>query len=283
MTAQVKVSKKKSSRIPSYMGGRLSFSSMMAEALRDQLYDYIEGKPVDDEVLALKPLFDMQENRSLMPRRDELLVEYFEDKEGFHLLMFPFEGRYIHEGIAALIAHRISLITPISFSLAYNDYGFELLSDKEVDVDLLINAELFSSENLAADINSTINGVEIARRQFRDIARISGLIFQGFPGKRKKDRHLQSSSQLIFNVFKDYEPDSLLYQQTYDEVMTFQLEETRLRQVLKKIRNQHIIISRPTKATPFAFPIMVDRLREKLTSEKLVDRIGKMRLELEKG
>ena len=283
MTAQVKVSKKKSSRIPSYMGGRLSFSSMMADALRNQLYDYVEGKPVDKEVMLLKPLFDMQEARSLMPRRDELLVEYFEDKEGFHLLIFPLEGRYIHEGIAALIAHRISLHSPISFSLAYNDYGFELLSDTEIDVDSLINPELFSSKELTSDINSTINGVELARRQFRDIARISGLIFQGFPGKKKKDRHLQSSSQLIFNVFKDYEPESLLYQQTYDEVMTFQLEEARLREVLEKIRNQHIIISRPEKATPFSFPIIVDRLREKLTSEKLVDRIGKMKLELEKG
>ena len=283
MTAQVKVSKKKSSRIPSYMGGRLSFSSMMADALRNQLYDYIEGKKVDPEVMVLKPLFDMQASRSLMPKRDELLVEYFEDKEGYHLLMFPFEGRYIHEGLAALIAHRLSLKTPISFSLAYNDYGFELLADKEIDVEELINSTLFSSKNLAADINSTINGVEIARRQFRDIARISGLIFQGFPGKRKKDRHLQSSAQLIFNVFTDYEPDSLLYQQTYDEVMTFQLEEARLREVLEKIRNQHIVISRPEKATPFAFPIMIDRLREKLTSEKLIDRIGKMKLELEKA
>ena len=283
MYAQVKISKKKSSRIPSYMGGRLSLSSMMSEALRNQLYDYIEGKPVDDEVMLLKPLFDMQESRSLIPRRDELLVEYFQDREGFHLIFFPFEGRYIHEGMAALVAHRLSLYTPISFSLAYNDYGFELLSDKEIDVDEYINSELFSSEDLASDINSTINGVEMARRQFRDIARISGLIFQGFPGKRKKDRHLQSSSQLIFNVFKDYEPDSLLYQQTYDEVMTFQLEEARLREVLEKIRDQHIIISRPEKATPFSFPIMVDRLRETLTSEKLINRIGKMKLELEKS
>ena len=282
MMAQVIISKKKSSRIPSYMGGRLSFSSMMSDALRKQLYMYADGEEVDEEVMLLKPLFDVQEERSLLPRSDEFLVEYFEDKEGFHLLMYPFEGRYIHEGMAALIAQRISLTMPISFSLAMNDYGFELLSEKSIDVDALINNDLFSSDDLATDIHSTINGVELARRQFRDIARISGLIFQGFPGKKKKDRHLQSSSQLIFIVFKDYEPDNLLYQQTYDEVMTFQLEEARLREVLEKIRSQHIIISRPQKATPFAFPIMVDRLRESMSSEKLSDRIANMKLELEK-
>ena len=239
MVAQVKKSNKKTSRIPSYMGGRLSMSSMMSDALRKMLYDYVNGKPVDDEVMLLKPLFDLQESRSLIPRADEFLVEYFEDKEGFHLLMYPFEGRYIHEGIAALVAHRISVQQPISFSLAYNDYGFELLSETEIDVDALIVPELFSTKDLESDINSTINGVEMARRQFRDIARISGLIFQGFPGKKKKDRHLQASSQLIFNVFRDYEPDSLLYQQTFDEVMTFQLEEARMREVLQKISSTY--------------------------------------------
>ncbi len=282
MNAQVKISRKKTSRIPSYMGGRMSLSSMMSKALREKFYEYVAGETKDEEVLALKPMFDLQEERSLIPKRDEFLVEYFESEEGFHLLMFPFEGRYVHEGMAALMAERISRKLPISFSLGMNDYGFELLSDKKIDVDKLINNNLFETKDLEIDIQSTINGVEMARRQFRDVARISGLIFQGFPGKRKKNRHLQSSSQLIFNVFKEYEPDSLLYQQTYDEVMTFQLEEARMRAALDKIRTQHIIISRPEKATPFSFPIIVDRLREKLSSEKLTDRIAKMTLELEK-
>ncbi|MDF1695747.1 MAG: ligase-associated DNA damage response DEXH box helicase [Saprospiraceae bacterium] len=282
MIAQVKASKKKSKRIPSYMGGRISLSSMMSKALREKLYEYVDGKTKDKEVLALKPLFDLQEERSLIPKKDEFLIEYFESDEGYHLLMYPFEGRYVHEGIAALIAERISRQMPISFSLGMNDYGFELLSDKKINLDVVIHKGLFDTKDLSIDIQSTINGVEMARRQFRDVARISGLIFQGFPGKRKKNRHLQSSSQLIFNVFKDYEPDSLLYQQTFDEVMTFQLEEARMRNVLDKIRSQHFIISRPEKATPFSFPIIVDRLREKMSSEKLTDRIAKMTLELEK-
>ena len=162
-----------------------------------------------------------------------------------------------------------------------NDLGFELLSDQIIDVDLLINKSLFSTRELSSDIQSSINNVEMARRRFRDIARISGLIFSGFPGKQKKDRHLQASSQLLFEVFKDYEPDNLLYRQTFDEVMTFQLEEVRLRRSLQKIESSHIIISRPQKASPFSFPIIVDRLsREKLTSEKLEDRIKKMTREL---
>ena len=283
MTAQVRPSQAKNGKIPSYMGGRLPLSSQMSQVLREKIYSYTEKNITDREITVLIPLFEMQSKRSLIPRRDEFLIEYFESKEGHHLLMYPFEGRNVHEGMAALIAKRLSMMLPITFSIAMNDLGFELLSDQEIDVDNLINPALFSTIDLASDIQSSINNVEMARRKFRDIARISGMIFTGFPGKQKKDRHLQASSQLIFEVFREYEPDNLLFRQTYDEVMTFQLEEQRLRQCLQKIISSHIIISKPQKATPFSFPIIVDRLsREKLSSEKLDDRIKKMTAELTK-
>lgn len=280
MTAQVRPSQSKTGKIPSYMGGRMPLSSQMSEVLKEKIYSFVEQKITDKEIEVLIPLFEMQMLRSTIPKRDEFLVEYFESKDGFHLLMYPFEGRNVHEGMAALIAKRLSMIQPISFSIAMNDLGFELLSDQPLDVEMLINRDLFTSKNLASDILSSINNVEMAKRKFRDIARISGLIFTGFPGKQKKERHLQASSQLIFEVFREYEPDNLLYLQTYDEVMTFQLEESRMRKSLNKITDSHILISRPTKATPFSFPIIVDRLREKLTSEKLEARIKKMTAEL---
>jgi len=280
MVAQVKLSKATSGKIPSYMGGRMPWSSQLSRVLQEKVYRYTEGIIEDREISVLKPIFDKQQSRSLIPKRDEFLVEYFQSKEGFHLLMYPFEGRSVHEGMSALIAKRISMMFPISFSIAMNDFGFELLSDQEIDVDTVMTKELFSTEHLTSDIQSSINNVEMARRKFRDIAKISGLIFTGYPGKQKKERHLQSSSQLIFDVFREYEPDNLLYLQTYEEVMTFQLEEIRMRQCLKKIMANHIMISKPNKATPFSFPILVDRLREKLTSEKLEDRIKKMTADL---
>lgn len=280
MTAQVRPSQSKTGKIPSYMGGRMPLSSQMSEVLKEKIYSFVEQKITDKEIEVLIPLFEMQMLRSTIPKRDEFLVEYFESKDGFHLLMYPFEGRNVHEGMAALIAKRLSMLQPISFSIAMNDLGFELLSDQPLDVEKLINRDLFTTKNLASDILSSINNLEMAKRKFRDIARISGLIFTGFPGKQKKERHLQASSQLIFEVFREYEPDNLLYLQTYDEVMTFQLEESRMRKSLIKIADSHIVISRPTKATPFSFPIIVDRLREKLTSEKLEARIKKMTAEL---
>ena len=282
MTARVKPSTAKSGKIPSYAGGRMPLSSQMSKVLREKIYQYTEGDITDPEIEALIPLFEMQALRSVIPKRDEFLIEYFQSNEGYHLVMYPFEGRNVHEGMAALIAKRISMQQSITFSIAMNDLGFELLSDQKIDVESLLNKSLFTTQNLTSDIQAGINSVEMTKRKFRDIARISGMIFSGFPGKQKKERHIQASSQLIYEVFREYEPENLLYLQAFDEVMTFQLEETRMRQALMRITDTHFIISQPDKATPFSFPIIADRMRENLTSEKLEDRIRKMTKELEK-
>jgi len=277
MTAYVKKSKKKNARIPSWQGGRMPLSSMLAKLLRRKMYNYADGIIDEIELDVLSPLFEKQRAVSSLPRDDEFLVEYFETREGFHLCMYPFEGRFVHEGIAALLAMRIAEKKPISFSIAMNDYGFELLSDTKIDVDEMITAELFDTKNLFEDIQSSMNAIEMARRKFRDIAKISGLIFQGFPGQAKKERHLQSSSSLLFDVFKEYDPDNLLYLQTYDEVLTFQLEEARLREALKTIQSQSLILSKPASYTPFSFPIIVDRLnREKLSTEPIEMKVQKL-------
>ncbi|MFM7852763.1 MAG: DNA ligase-associated DEXH box helicase, partial [Flammeovirgaceae bacterium] len=202
---------------------------------------------------------------------------YFQSEEGYHVVMYPFEGRNVHEGLGALIAHRISKIKPITFSIAMNDYGFELLSDQEIPIYEAIETNVLGAENLSNDILASINSTEMARRKFRDIAAIAGLVFKGMPNKKIKEKHLQSSTQLFFNVFHEYEPENLLLQQAFEEVMDFQLEEARLLKALNRIKHQKIIITQPDKPTPFAFPIIVDRLsREKLSSESLEDRVKRM-------
>lgn len=281
MTVYVRNSKKKSGKIPSYGGGRMPLSSQMSKVLREQLYSLSNNSPLMPEVKFLGPLFELQKGDSYLPTEDEFLIEYLEMKDGFHLICYPFEGRNVHEGMGALIAKRLSRLMPISFSIGMNDYGFELLSDKKIDVDRLITNALFSEDHLIEDIQASMNAVEMSRRRFRDISRISGLVFAGYPGKVKKERHLQSSSQLLFDVFREYEQENLLYLQTFEEVRIFQLEEERLRNALQRIKNQKLIISKPKRPTPFSFPIIVDGLsRERLTSETLEERIAKMKLEI---
>ena len=280
MEVRVRVTKKKTGVTPSWVGGRMPFSSKLSDELRYQMQQIHTSDYKSPELKKLLPLIELQRHRSHIPESDEFLIEYFKDREGYHLVFYPYDGRFVNEGLSSLLAWRISQLRPISFTIGMNDYGFELLSDQEIQVEEIINKELFSSEGLWQDIQHSANAVEMAKRKFRDIASISGLIFKGFPGAEKKSKHLQSSSALFFDVFQEYEPDNMLVQQAFDEVMQFQIEEKRLRETLKRISNQTIVISRPEKVTPFAFPIVVDRLRERVTSESLEDRIKKMHLNL---
>ncbi|MDQ6903577.1 MAG: ligase-associated DNA damage response DEXH box helicase [Bacteroidota bacterium] len=288
MTAIVRKSNAKKSIIPSWQGGRMPLSANLGFMLRKKfdeagmMLHKKNKRNTDEEIIQLQPLFELQEYLSHIPKQNELLIEHIETKDGFHLFVFPFEGRLVHEAMAAILAYRISKITPITFSLAMNDYGFELLSDQPIPLDDTNSYELFSPDNLLNDIQRSLNSVEMARRKFRDIAVIGGLIFQGFPGEQKKARHLQSSASLLFNVFAEYEPNNLLLRQAYNEVMEQQMEEERLRNMLERIQKSKIIITFPNRLTPFCFPIKVDSMRENLTSEKLEDRVKKMQMQMEK-
>ncbi|MES2378535.1 MAG: ligase-associated DNA damage response DEXH box helicase [Bacteroidota bacterium] len=278
MSAYVKKSNAKKGMIPSWNGGRMPLSSQLSAVFRDKLDEVAHGIEKDVEVIALKPLFDLQQELSHLPQSHEFLIESFKSREGHHLLFYPFEGRLVHEGMASLFAYRISKVKPASFSIAMNDYGFELLTDEDVPIEqVLEDADFFSIENLLEDIQHSLNANEMARRRFRDIASIGGLVFNGFPGQLVKNKHLQASSSLLFDVFSEYEPDNLLVRQAYNEALAFQLEEFRLRAALQRIITQNIILKTIERPTPFAFPIMVDSLgRERLTTESMEDRIAKM-------
>ncbi|MDQ0107706.1 ATP-dependent Lhr-like helicase [Chitinophaga terrae (ex Kim and Jung 2007)] len=276
MTVLVRKSNAKRTIVPSYQGGRIPLSSNLGRMLREKFNEALSRKTSDPELIALQPLFRLQEELSHIPKDNELLIEQIKTKDGYHLFVYPFEGRLVHEVMAALLAYRISRIQPITFSIAMNDYGFELLSDQPIPVTAENAKMLLSTDNLLTELQTSVNATEMARRKFRDIAVISGLIFQGYPGKHKANRHLQSSASLLFNVFKDYDPDNLLLRQAFNEAFFYQMEEARLRETLERIAVSRIVITTPEKLTPFCFPIKVDSLRDTMTSEKLEDRIKKL-------
>jgi ATP-dependent Lhr-like helicase len=278
MTAYVKKSNSTKGLIPSWNGGRMPLSSQLSAVFRDKLDEVAHGIEKDIEVIALKPLFKLQQELSHLPQSHEFLIESFKSREGHHLLFYPFEGRLVHEGMASLLAYRISKIKNASFSIAMNDYGFELLTDEDVPIErVLEDARFFSIDNLIDDIQHSLNANEMARRRFRDIAHIGGLVFTGYPGQQVKNKHLQASTSLLFEVFSEYEPNNLLVRQAYSEALAFQLEEFRLRAALQRIGTQTIILKTIERPTPFAFPIMVDSLgRERLTTETMEERIAKM-------
>jgi ATP-dependent Lhr-like helicase len=280
MDVLVRKSSSKKSIVPSWNGGRMSLTANLGQMLRKTFNKALIDE-TEIEIKSLHALFEVQQTLSAIPRDNQLLIEQIETKDGFHLLVYPFEGRQVHEAMSAIIAYRIGQITPISFSIAMNDYGFELLSDQPIPVDDSNVQELFTTNNLLMDIQKSINSAEMAKRKFRDIAVIGGLIFQGFPGEQKKARHLQSSAALLFKVFEEYEPNNILLRQAYRELMEQQMEEERLRTALDRISNSEFLLCFPKQLTPLAFPITVDGLnRNSLSTEKLEDRVRKMQQQL---
>jgi ATP-dependent Lhr-like helicase len=281
MVAQVRNSARKKGKVTSWMGSRMPLSSKLGELLREEMQNFQSESKRTPEVKALKDIIARQQEESIVPQNHEFLIETFKTREGYHSVFYPFEGRLVHMAMAGLIAYRISLLQPISFSLAYNDYGFEILSDQEFDMQNVLDNNLITSEMILEDLEASVNATELAKRKFRDIAVIAGLVFTGYPNKAVKVKHLQSSSQLLFEVFRDHEPDNLLFRQAYTETYEQEIEEYRLREAFERIENQTIVWKACERPTPFSFPIITDRLREKLSSEKLADRIKRMQLKWE--
>jgi ATP-dependent Lhr-like helicase len=282
MMVLVRKSKQKTAMSPSWNGGRMSLSANLGVILRKKYNETLDKQHDDEELDFILPLFERQAKVSHVPQNDEFLIELINTRDGFHLFAYPFEGRQVHEIMASLIAYRLGRKKPISFSIAMNDYGFELLSEQPIPIDETDIKGLFSPENLSEDIIASINSTEMARRKFRDIACISGLVFQGYPGKFVANKHLQSSSALFFNVFSDYDKHNLLLRQAYDEAFYQQIEEPRLAAALHRIQLSKVIVVKAESYTPLCFPIKVDSLRDNMSTEELSQRIERMTAEAEK-
>jgi ATP-dependent Lhr-like helicase len=283
MTAYVRLARARSGRVARWQGGRMPLSSELAEAVQTLLAEAAEGPPKEAEMQCVQPLLRLQQRWSRLPTPDTLLVEQAESREGWRLYVFAFAGRTVNEGLAALMAHRWSQREPVTFAVAANDYGAELLSSKPLTVDADAVRALLSPERLAQDLLASLNVSEIARRQFRDIARVAGLVFQGYPGRRKVDRQLQASSGLMYDVLSKYDPGNLLLDQARREVFEMQLEETRLAQTLRSIAERPIHLVRTSSLTPLAFPLWAERLRAQIIStEDWRERIGRMIERLER-
>ncbi|MFM2387502.1 MAG: dependent helicase, Lhr family [Bacteroidota bacterium] len=276
MEVHVRKSNSTKGIVPSYMGGRLPLSSQLGDAIKIQIDLYNKGIYDYKELDVLAPVLELQNSISRLPLLNTLLIETLRSVDGFHIFIYPFEGRFIHEGIASVLAYRIGQRLPISISMAMNDYGLELLLSEEVDVQTLIDEGLFDDSRLVHDVLQSVNATEMARRCFRDIACISGLVFNGYPGEQKKARHLQASAQLFFEVYQQYEPENLLYQQAFQEVLDFQLDVQRMQDSFKRMQAQKIHIQQLERPSPFCFPLIVDQLREKHSTESLETKIARM-------
>ena len=281
MTVQVKLTKKQANTVPRWSGSRMPLSTELSAAVRAKLDEARRGIVTDPEIDTVRPVLEVQGRWSRIPAADELLVEQLITRDGFHLFLFPFEGRLVHEGIAALLAYRLGQLKPQTFTIAINDYGLELVSPDPIEVNQDLLLKLLSPVELSEDVLESLNAGELAKRQFREVARVAGLINPGLPNAGRTARQLQASSGLFYDVFCEYDPGNLLLWQANREVLDRQFEITRLKTALDRLSRCMVTFTEPPRPTPFAFPLLVERMRDSISSEKLADRVAKLAAELE--
>ena len=286
MTAYVRPARRRSGAVPRWMGTKMPLSTEMADSVLRQLEEAVAGRFEGPEMALARPLIELQARWSVVPTRTALVVESMRSEEGRHLFVYPFAGRHVHLGLASLLAVRIGHGRPSTFSIAVNDYGFELLAP--VDIDWMgawqrRKDALLTEENLLADVLASLNAGELAQRRFREVARVSGLIFQGYPGAPKSIKQLQASSSLFYEVFRKYDSSNKLLAQAEREVLEQELELGRLRAALARMREQKVHYRLLARPTPFGFPLVVERFREQVTTEQLGSRIERMLADLERA
>jgi ATP-dependent Lhr-like helicase len=289
MTAWVRRATGQRAAVPRWNGGRMPLSSTLADAVVQQLALAGEGRYGSPELQCVRPLLDIQQQWSALPTPQTLLAETLTTREGSHLFLYPFAGRQVHMGLASLLAWRVAQHEARTFSIAVNDYGFELLSAVPVDWPALLPQVLALPQGddahaeLLHEVLASLNAGELAQRRFREIARVSGLVFQGYPGEKRSSRQLQASSSLFWEVFRKYDPANRLLLQAEQELLAQELEIGRLGASLARMADQRLLLKALERPTPFAFPLMVELFREKLSNENVADRIARMVEQLEKA
>jgi ATP-dependent Lhr-like helicase len=286
MTAFVRRSAGRKPAVPRWNGGRMPLSTTLAEAVVQQLALADAGRFDSPELRCAQPLLALQRDWSALPTPGTLLAERIATREGTHLFLYPFAGRHVHLGLASLIAWRVARSSPRTFSMAFNDYGLELLCADALDWGTLLPQVLQPVADEAVllhEVLASLNASELARRRFREIARVAGLIYQSYPGERRSAKQLQASSSLFWEVFRKYDPANRLLQQAEAEVLAQELEIGRLSASLHRMATQRLVLTQPARPTPFAFPLMVERFREQLSNESVAERIARMVAQLEKA
>lgn len=277
LSAIVKPASGRTTRTPHWSGTRLPISESLADAVRMALQHAAAGEYASDELLAARPIIEAQQHLSAVPAHDELLIEITRTREGRHLFVYPFEGRLVNGGLAALLALRISRRVATTFSTASTDYGFELLTGDALDFDALLTPELFSPDNLADDALQSANVSDLAKAQFREIARVSGLVYQHHPGARKTGRQVFSTAALIYDVFREFDADNLLLEQARREVLQRQFEQSRLTRALERLSTSRFLIKHTNGPTPLGLPLVLERLGGgRVSSETIEERVRKM-------
>ena len=282
LIAYVKNTRRRGRFVARWGGTQMPLSTELADSVLKTLDAWRDSNIETQELSAINHVLNIQTNWSHLPGAEDFLIETISTGDSNSLFCYPFAGRLANEGLAMVVSERLTRKMPITIELQMNDYGFELKSASELPQDEKTLRALFKTEGLLSDILDAINTGEIAKRKFRDIAKISGLIFEGYPGRAKSARQVQASSGLIFEVLREHDATNLLLEQSRQEVLAAQLEFNRLETALQTVAKRRWVIKQPERLTPLSFPLWAEGIQSQMmTSESYQTRVERMLKELE--
>lgn len=282
-TAWVRRATKNANGFPTWAGGRMPLSSAVSTEIRKLLEQVRVGKAKAPEVASLRPLLELQRERSSLPAANQFLFESYAQRGRRQYVLFPFEGRLVHEGLAAIVSQRMSDEFPQTVTITVNDFGFMLETSCKEPRGVDDFRRWLNAAGMEDSIEKSLNATEMAKRQFREIARIAGLIHPGYPGQPKRARHLQAASNMFFEVFETYDSGNRFLQQAREEVLERQLEWSRLKHAVYRLNQADWIWHQPPKYSPFSFPLIVERMRDRVSSETLEQRVRRMIARMNEG
>ena len=273
---------RKASEIPRWTGGRLPLSETLATRI---VSDFERATPLSTRIQnrhwlakALQHTATVQAQISRCPKLDVAIAERFKSRDGYHLCIYPFAGWLVHQALGPLIASRIAKVTPATLTVTANDYGIELLSPEPQPLKICTDqwSSIVQHDNIDRDLEQALNLSELVRRQFRATARISGLIFEGYPGRQKSLRMLQTSAGLLYDVLCQYDPEHVLLRQAKDDVLRDEFDVERLSETLRVLEGQPIRVKQISQPSPLALPLVIDRLSARLSTETIATRLERL-------
>lgn len=304
MTAYVRRATNRSGIVPRWDGGRMSLSTRLADGVRARLDEARRGEFRGPEMESARPLLELQTRWSILPGPEDLLVERvwplgapqrppdddaravsrrtFDGGGGCHAFLYFFEGRLVHEGLGALLSHRLTRLARRTVTSTATDQGLSLSSPTAIDLDEAGWRALLSEERLFEDLIACMNASALVRRQFREIARVAGLVVTGYPGRKTPARQLQASSEMFFEVLEAFDSGNLLVEQARREVLEAQLEFKRIQSALRRALASRLRLVELDRLSPLGFPIWAETIRAtQVSSEKWSDIVQRMVVRLE--
>ena len=254
-------------KIPSYNGGKFPLSTYLADQVRAMIDDPARWHRLPDQV---RDWLELQKEKSMLPKRDELLIETFPRGSRHYMVAYAFEGRLAHQTLGMLLTRRLERAGAKPLGFVATDYSLGIWGLEDmgamIEEGRLSLSDLFDEDMLGDDLEAWLAESFLLKRTFRNCAVIAGLIERRHPGKEKTGRQVTVSADLIYDVLRSHEPDHILLQATRQDAGTGLLDIARLGDMLKRIRG-HITHRGLDHISPLAVPVMLEIGKEAVPGE----------------